>query len=326
MAILEAMEYQVGRGCSPRRTIYLALGHDEEIGGAQGNGQIAVWMRQQGIRLQWVLDEGGCIFGDVPGISRPVALIGIAEKGHLNVQVVAEAEGGHASLPPRQTAVGILARAISRLEEHPFPRRLDGGAQHMLDFLGPEMPFPQRLAVANRWLFSPLIKRMWGSKPSGDAILRTTAAVTMIEGGVKDNVLPTRAEATVNVRMLPGDSAAGVLASMATIMDDERVRLVPKAAAKEPSPISRVDSENFLLLHTTIRETFPDVWVAPFVITGGTDSVHYRDFLCDIYRFVPARLADSDLARIHGIDERISQDNYLEMIQFYARLIENVSR
>lgn len=325
MAIMEAIDYLLQKGFRPQRTVYVALGHDEEVGGADGNAQIAQWMRRQGIRLLYVLDEGGCIYTDFPGLDAPVALVGVAEKGWLSVRLTVQLnDGGHASMPPPQTAIGVLARAISRIEQNPLPARLDGGADMMLDYVGPEMPMPRRLAVANRWLFAPLIKRSLTATPSGNAALRTTIAATIIQGGVKENVLPTQAEATLNVRVLPGDHSQRVLAHLKRTVADQRVAIEPLAGGRQPSRISSTQSPAFHTLHTTIKQIFPDVVVAPFVVIGGTDAAHFDDLTLskDVYRFIPAPMDDADLKRIHGIDERIARKDYLNIVRFYIRLLE----
>ncbi len=183
--MMEAVEHLLEQGFEPSRTIYLSLGHDEEVGGIHGNKLIAEWMKNQVIRLEYVLDEGGGIFNDFAGLQQPAAFIGIAEKGFATLELRAEvSEAGHASMPPplSDTAIGILGEALRRLEQSPHPAHLDGGIGRTLDYLGPEMPLINRVAVANRWLFSPLLVRLLGGTPLGNASLRTTLAPTMVGG------------------------------------------------------------------------------------------------------------------------------------------------
>ncbi len=328
IGMLEAVDRLLEQGFQPNRTIYLSLGHDEEVGGIHGNQQIAEWMRSQGIRLEFVLDEGGCIYEDFTGLDRPVALVGVAEKGYVTVRLAAElAAGGHSSMPPKHTAIGILAEALHRLHQHPLPHRLDGGAGLTLDFVGPEMPLANRIAMSNRWLFAPLIESKLAATPVGNASLSTTMAPTMIEGGVKENVLPTKAELTINVRILPGDTVDSALEHIRRVVGDERVSIQTLDIRKEPSRMSRTDSEAFAVLHRTIKEIFPNVVVAPFVVVGGTDASHFDDSSLskDVYRFIPSRLAADDVQRIHGIDERISRKDYLNIVRFYVQLLKNAS-
>ena len=244
MAMMEAVRHLRDDGLTPRRTVFFSFGHDEEVGGRDGNAQVARWMKSQGIRLKFVVDEGGCILRDFPGMQENVALIGIAEKGFANFQLtVVLADGGHASMPPRQTAIEIIAAAIDRVARTPLPRRLTGASDLMMDYLGPEMPWPGRVAIANRWLLEPVILRGLGATPSGDAMLRTTFAPTLIRAGVKENVLPSRATATINVRLLPGDTVAEVKEHLAQAINDERVAIEVGPNAREASRISRTDSE-----------------------------------------------------------------------------------
>lgn len=327
MAILEALARHAADGFQPERTIYVALGHDEELGGQDGNKKMAEWLHSHNRRLEMVLDEGGCIFTDFPGLDRPAALIGVAEKGILNVQLsseVAPSEIGHASMPPPQTAISILASAIDRLQAAPLPARIDGGLRDTLRYLGPEMPsFTRRLAMANLWLSGPLVKRQLASKPSSNALLRTTVAPTLIRGGIKENVLPFQAYATLNLRLLPGDTADAAIEHIRHHIDDKRITVSALPFGKEASPMSSTQSTAFLQLQRTITEVYPDVVVAPFVLVGSTDSVHYRDLCENIYRFIPARVAESDTPRFHGVDERITLKDYEVMVGFFHQLILN---
>ncbi len=326
-AWMEAATYLRREGFHPERSIYLALGHDEELGGLNGNKRIAQWMHAQGIRLHLIIDEGGCILNGFPGVSRPVALIGIGEKGYASLELSARiAMGGHSSMPPNETAIGILAAGLQRLQTNPLPTRLDGGANAMLDFVGPEMDsLLSRLAVANRWCFSPVVKRLLEATPSGNAALRTTVVPTMIRGGIKENVLPTSALATLNIRLLPGDTIESLLAQINSTLNDPRidVRLLPNA--REAPPISDPLAESFQELQRTVTSVYPEVIVAPFVLVGGTDSIHYVDLCPDIYRITPVRLNQSELTRIHGIDERIARRDYIDLVRFYIELMKNIA-
>ena len=328
MAILEAISLLSAQGFQPKRTIYVASGHDEEIGGADGNLKIAAWFRSHRIRLHTIIDEGGCVFTEFPGLASPAAMVGVAEKGFLTVEITANVNAdkvGHSSMPPRETAVSILSSAIHRVQSSPFPARIDGGLRDTLNFLGPEMPFDKKMAMSNMWLFGPLVIRTLSARPSGDALLRTTIAPTMIEGGVSENVLPTQATAKLNLRLLPGDSIDSSLEYLRRSINDPRVSLKSLDKAREASPLSDIDSEAFRILQTTIHQVLPDVVVAPFVLVGSTDTIHYTDLSEHIFRFIPTRLSERDTQRFHGIDERISKDSYLEIISFFHQYIKNAS-
>ena len=324
MGILEAVEFLLDEGFQPECDVYLAFGHDEEVGGANGNKQIAALLEERGVKLQYVLDEGGVILHDViPGVAEPVAYVAVAEKGYFGLKLTGKAPGGHASMPPPQTAVGIVAAAIHNLESNPLPASLEGVTGQMLNYLGPEMSFLQRLVIANRWLFAPLIKRQFQANPSTNATMRTTTAATMIGGGVARNVLPKTAWAVVNFRLLPGQHSAEVLEYVKNTVNDSRVEYEASGTMSEPSVISDIESEDFKTLHVTIREVFPNVVVTPALAVVTTDSRHYEGIAENTFRFIPTRMAKEDLRRPHGIDERISVENYMEIIRFFVQQIRN---
>lgn len=324
LGLFEAVELLLAKDFEPKGDIYLAFGHDEETGGREGNRRIADALRERGVRFRFVLDEGGGILeGMLDGIGRPVAYIGIAEKGYASVRLHATASGGHSSMPPRTSAIGALARAIQRLEADPFLSRIDGASEHMLDYLAPELPWPRRAVVANRWLTASLIRRQFGQKPALDSLVRTTLAVTMVHGGVAQNVLPKHAEATVNLRLLPGETSATALARVRRIVADPAISCSLLEPIAEPSPLSSTISSGFRVLQRSIAEIFPGLLVVPGLTVAASDSRHYASIATDIYRFLPIRLKPDDLSRIHGVDERIAVKNYAELIAFLARLIIN---
>ncbi|HKE91308.1 MAG TPA: M20 family peptidase [Gemmatimonadales bacterium] len=327
IGILEAVEHLLSAGVKPRRTVYLAFGFDEEVGGRRGATQIAALLASRHVQPELVLDEGGVLAtGLLPGVSGPVALVGIAEKGYLTAELTVQAAGGHSSMPPGETAVGILAAGIARLEAHQLPRAIRGPTQEMFDYTGPELPFGQRLVVANRWLFGGLLTSRFGRTPYGNAMLRTTTAPTVFQAGVKENVLPSTARALVNFRILPGDSVAGVLAHVRAAVDDPRITVAPlQAAVAEPSPVASVDEEPFQLLARTIRQTDPGVIVTPWLVVAGTDSRHYGTLTPNVLRFVGATIGNDDLRRIHGTDERIGVGDYVNVVRVYVQLLRNAA-
>jgi len=328
MAILEAISLLHAEGVKPERSIFIALGHDEELGGQDGNRKMAEWFRSNRIRLHTIIDEGGCVFTEFPGLAKPAALVGVAEKGFLTVELTATVNAdqvGHSSMPPRETAVSILAAAVDRVQSTPFPARIDGGLRDTLNFLGPEMPFGRKLVMSNMWLFGPLVERSLSAKPSGDALLRTSQAATMIEGGISENVLPLTATAKVNLRLLPGDSIDSALEYLRGSINDPRICIEPTNKPREASPVSDIDSDAFRTLQTTIHQVLPDVVVAPFVLVGSTDTVHYADLCENIFRFIPTRLTERDTQRFHGIDERIAQEDYLNIIRFFYQYTAQAS-
>jgi carboxypeptidase PM20D1 len=327
LGILEAAEFLLAQSFTPRRTIYFAFGHDEEVGGRAGAAGIAAHLADQGVGLEFTLDEGSVIaHGLVLGVAKPVALIGVAEKGYVSVELTATAEGGHSSVPPLSTAIGRLARAVHRLEADPMPARLTPPLSEMLDYLAPEMSLAQRVVLANRWLFEPWLLSRFAQVPQTNALIRTTTAPTLMTGGVAENVLPTEAKAVINFRLLPGDTIGSVMEQVHAIIADPgiSVRRIGDGG-HAPSAVANSRSSSFAALYTTVRQVFPDVVVAPGLVIAGTDSIHYAQLAKDSYRFLPLRLASEDLERIHGTDERIMIENYTEIIYFYIQLLLNVT-
>lgn len=320
MALMEAMELALQKGKQPERTVYFAFGHDEEIGGSQGAKKIAAYFEQQGIYFEFVLDEGGVILEDiVQSVGQPVALIGIAEKGFVNIRLIAERPGGHSSMPPENTGPGILAQAIVKLEDNKFPATLQY-ANIMFDAIGSFADFTSRFAMANQWLTSALVKRTLLSAKNTAAGLRTTTAVTMLKGSSKSNILPTKATAVVNFRILPGETWETVLARVKTIIDDPRIDY-EVFMNNNPSSVSSVESIGYKLIEQTIREFADDAIVAPYLVPGGTDSKYFYRLTDSVYRFLMIRLGASTLNIVHGIDERISIDNYVMGIQYFYELL-----
>jgi carboxypeptidase PM20D1 len=286
-------------------------------------------LKSRGVELEYTLDEGYAITdGILPGIVAPVAMIGIAEKGYLTLTLTVEEEKtnggcGHSSMPPPHTTIGILSIAIQKLEANQMPARITEPVRQLLDYAGPEMGFAGRIASANLWLFGPVVKYKFAQKPSTNALIRTTTAVTMIKGGTKENVLPCTAEAVVNFRILSGDSAHGVIEHVRRTINDPKVEVRQLRRDWEASPLSDTGSPSFKTLQRTIHQVFPDVVVAPSLTLGGTDSKHYASLSDATYRFLALWLKKKDVPRFHGTNERLAVDNYIKIIRFYAQLIRN---
>jgi carboxypeptidase PM20D1 len=327
IGILEAIEALLATGFQPQRTMYFAFGFDEEVGGVAGARAIADTLASRGVHLEYALDEGaGVTEGIVPDVGSPVAMIGLTEKGYLTVELEVDAPTGHSSMPPPQTAVGVLAQAIDRLEKKQMPMRLAGAARRQLEILAPSMPFLPRVAIANLWLTEPLVVRMLASQPAGNAIVRTTTAPTMIEAGVKDNVLPAKARAIVNFRILPGDTNEGVMAHVREVVADGRVHLSRvERMVSDPPPEAPMDARPYRLLVTTIRQFFPDALITPTLVVGATDGRYYARVADGVYHFGPLVLRKEDLARIHGIDERIGVAGLGTLVRAYEQILRDGS-
>ena len=221
------------------------------------------------------------------------------------------------------TAIGMVAEAVSKLEHHPFPARLDGGIDHMLAYLASEVPVGQRLILANQWLFSPLIEHQLAQTKSSNASIRTTTAPTIFKAGAKDNVLPIDAVATVNFRLLPGDTVDGVVERVKEVIENDSITVSILGKGNDPVALSDPDSPVFQTIHRTIKSIFPDVVVAPYVMLGATDSKFYSGLTTATYRFSPIPLNDTETQSIHGTNERIRVKDYLTSIRFYVALIHN---
>ena len=322
-ATLEAVSVLLAEGFAPRRTVYLAMGHDEEVRGAGAQALVAA-LEARKVKPLWVLDEASAITdGVIKGLAPKAALIAVAEKGFLTLELKVEGEGGHSSMPPPHTNAGILAAAITRLEASPFPGSFDGPVGEFFDALGPEMAFGPRLALSNRWLFGPLLLRQLSAAPGTNAALRTTTAVTMLASGVKDNVLPRTAWAAVNFRIRPGETRASVEARVREVIADDRVGVTASAASlsSDPSPVSPVDGEGYRLIERTIRAMFPGTVVAPMTSNGASDSRFFTRISPQVYRFVPIVFRAEDLPRLHGVDERLGVAAYADMVRFYRQLL-----
>jgi len=324
IALLESLEALLAEGLQPQRSLYLAFGHDEEVGGGEGASQVAEYFGRQGVRFDFVLDEGGALTqGMLAGTERPVAVVGVSEKGYVNLLLTVEAPGGHSSQPPPQTALGILARAIVRVEDNPFPARLD----YLLptfDAIGAFMPFGTRLAMANLWLLSPLVKHQVLQDKDAAPGIRTTTAATMASGSPKSNILPTRATAVINFRILPGESVDSVRQRVVDLIDDERVQ-VRTEFGTNPSPVSPTDSRGYELVARTIRAMDGDALVAPYMVRGGTDAKFFYGLSPNVYRFMPVYMDADTVKYVHGIDEHLSVENYFGAIRFYYHLLRQAA-
>ncbi len=325
IAMLEAVEALLAEGFTPRRTVYLAFGYDQEAGGEYGAVKIANLLRKRNVRIQFSIDEGLPVTRDfMEGLERPAAIIGLGEKGSLTLRLTARGVEGLAMAPPPHTALGSLSRAIHLLEESPLPPALVGPVAEMYDYLGPEMTLPDSVMFANRWLFSSAIVRRMTTTPATNAMLRTTIAPTVSRAGVKSNALPAEARALISIGLMPGDDMESLTEHVREVIDDPLIQ-VERVAGHNPAPLSRSNSKGFDIVHKTVRQIFPDAAVAPSLLIAQTDSRHYDAVASDSYRFLPVTLGRADLQRIHGSDERIAIEDLVTMIRFYAQLLRNAA-
>ncbi len=324
IGVMEALELLLREGFKPKRSIYTAIVHDEEISGFKGAKAIAEWLKAEKIELEYILDEGGYITKDIiPDIEPYVGLIGIAEKGFLSLKMTIKLEGGHSSIPNRETAIDVMAKAISTLKENPFPASISPPIEGFIEYLGPELPFFKKMIFANSSIFSSLIIGVYEEKPSGNALVRTTVAPTIIHGGIKENMIPQFVNATVNLRLLPGETIKGVTARVKQIINDKRIEIEASPFQSEPSKITDLGGWGFQTLHKTISEVYPEALVSPYLMVGATDSRHFSDLTQNILRFSPIKITPANIQSIHGLNERLAVSEFKRSIRFYVRLIKN---
>ena len=327
VAQMEAVEMLVAAGFKPRQTIYIANGHDEEVSGQRGAAEIVKLLQQRKVKLDFVIDEGLLITeGIMPGLSKPAALIGIAEKGYLSVDLKVPAPPGHSSMPPPagNSAIAMMSTALKRLDDEQLPAALRGVAREMFETIAPEMSGFQRVALSNLWLFGPVVQKQLEKSGSTNAMLRTTTALTVVKAGNAENVIPGQAEAVVNFRLLPGDSVAAVTQHVKD-KAGERVTVEALPNASEPSPITPTDSASYQAIARTVRSLFPGTIVSPGLMVAATDSRLFTPVSDHIYRFSPVRAKPEDLSRFHGTNERIATANLAELVRFYHQLLRNLN-
>ncbi|MFW5694778.1 MAG: M20/M25/M40 family metallo-hydrolase [Alkalispirochaeta sp.] len=328
MAILEAADGLIEAGFTPERTVLFAFGGDEEVTGQRGAGRIAAELAARGVRARCLVDEGTAVVENTVGlVDRPIALIGTAEKGYVDFQMTVRGPDGHASMPRRRTTVGRLARALRRIEGTPFPPRLIPSVREFLVAIAEAAPRTYRPILNHPRLFAPILTRILTGDPKTDALVRTTQAPTMLSGSSAPNVLPARAEATVNVRILPGETVESVRRRFVQVISDPEVTVdvLNPAGSGDPVDAAPTDTEVYRQLRGVVSKHFPDAVPAPYLVTATTDSKHYRHVAQAIYRFLPVRMNPALMDTIHGVDERIGVGDYLSMIEFYLDLITQLS-
>ena len=324
IAILEAVTYLLEQGFRPARTVYLAFGHDEEIGGREGAGAITEVLRGRGVRLAWSLDEGSFLIKDAfPGVENPLASVNVAEKGYLTIELVVAGVGGHSSMPPAEPAVSRLAAALVRLQNAPLPGGLDGLAAKSMSAAVGEMPLTTRILFANQWLFGGLVESQLEARPATNAVLRTTTAPTMLRASAKANVLPAEAVATVNFRIHPRDSSDGVLEHVRTAIADDHVEIRLPRPPGEPSKVSSTESAGYDAILRAAAEVYGPVVAMPGLTVGGTDSKHYGQIADDAYRFIPMVATPDIASTIHGTNEKVSIENLAQGTRGYIQILRN---
>ena len=325
MAILESVEGLLQRGFVPERDIYLAFGDDEESQGYGGAARIAAYLAAAKVQLECVLDEGGTILqGTLDGLdpNRPVAIVCVAEKGYLSVDLQVEGRGGHAAVPTGDNPILVLGKALERLDRRPFPATLQEPVTSMLEELAPSMNSWRRWALAHPRLVGWALRRVLARNTEFNAMLRNTLAITRFSSGAQDNVLPPQARAVLNLRLLPGWTVEQAMTYLREVIDDPRVHIRIRGRASQAPPVAPTDSSSYRLLSGVIRDTFPGALVVPSLLNGTTDSRHYAPLTRNLYRFAPSVNTRSFSGNGHGIDERLPVANYGQYLAFYTTFIQ----
>jgi carboxypeptidase PM20D1 len=318
---LEAAEALLAEGFTPQRTVVFAFGHDEEISGKSGAARLAERMQEKGWHFAWMVDEGGMLISDNPLLpDKAVAIVNVGEKGYLTLTLVATGEGGHSSRPPKVSTIGRLSAALVRIEDNPFPTRLVGPVKAMLQTMGPYLDQPNRFVFNNLWLTSGVVADRMSEDPMTNSFVRTTTALTMFNAGVKENVVPQRAEAKVNFRLLPGDTPETVVSHITRVVDDPKIEISYDEWDNVPG-VSDYTGGGYTVIADAITAVYPDAVVVPSLLVATTDTRHYLDVTDNQYRFQGIIVSSSQAASVHGTNEYVSVDSYEKSIEIARQLI-----
>jgi carboxypeptidase PM20D1 len=325
VAILEAMNRLAMTGFQPERTVMFAFGQDEEVGGGKGNAAIAKTLTARGAHFAWVLDEGSSIMNEpYPGVRRPVAFVSNAEKGYLSLELTAHGEGGHAARPSRDLALPRLSTAILNVVGSPFESDLDDIQRAKFAVLAPLVPFGDRFMLANLWLMKPFVLRRMEAVPDSAAVLHTTISPTVLNAGIKENVIPPTARAIINFRLHQRDTINSVTAHVKQAIGDAKVDVTEREETlSEATKVVDMKSPAFIYLSNAITATY-GVPIAPDIMTGATDSRHFLPIADAVLRFRPYHEEIADLARVHGTNERVAVSDLGPAVSFYMRLVQDL--
>ena len=327
IGLLEAAEMLAIEGFKPKRTIYFLFGQDEEIGGGQGSKIVADRFKKEGHEFEMIWDEGTVIGkGLVPGMKNEIALIGIAEKGYVSFNLTCNMPGGHSSMPPKNSAISTLNRALVEIADNPFPYKISKPIEGFIEFIGPESPFLNKLAFSNKWLFEPLIFNSYAASGSGRAMIQTSMSATIVKAGVKDNVIPTKAQAVVNCRILPGENLETTLTYLKKVINDTTIKITVQEIQQNPSFSSDYNNAYFNTIGRVVKTIYPESNISPFLMLGATDSRHFDGVCNKIYKFAPFVYQAEDLKLLHGINEKISVENFNKGIQIYYLSLKNINQ
>lgn len=320
IGILEAVENLLKQDFKPDRDVYLMFGYDEEIGGDEGAKVIAHTLKERGITFDFVMDEGGAIVENmVPGVDVPVGVVGISEKGSATAELHISGSGGHSSQPKNHTNIGRIANAIAKLEAAQFKADLKGPGEDLFEYVAPEMSFGMKYVFANKFIFEPIIEKILLREPASAALIRTTIAPTIFHAGEQSNILPESASAIINLRLMPGDTLQDVKDFIEETIDDEEIQVT--VTGSEATRVSSIDGWEFKAIQQAARNVYNEAVIAPYLMFAGSDAKHYDQVAKNTYRFLPVQITSEDLNRMHGTNEHVSIENYINSIKFYSELL-----
>lgn len=324
VGICEAVETLLERGYVPAQDVWLSFGCNEEVSGTAARLAVAE-LEARGVRPWIVVDEGGAVASEAfPGVGAPIGVVGVTEKGVTSIELRVEGRGGHASTPARMGPTARLARAITRLDRAPMPASVPEPTVELFRRMAPHATLALRPLLANAARLRPVLTRaLVAAGPEPAAMTRTTFAITTLSGSPALNVIASTAKAGVNIRIMVGDTVAGVLEHVRRTIDDDQVQ-VDVVERNEPSPVSPVDDEAFALLESTIVEVFPDAVPAPYVMMAATDARFFTTICPRVYRFAPFRMTKAQRESIHSYDEHLGVDALVDGVRWYQRLIERI--
>jgi len=326
ISLLEATETLLEEGFKPRRTLVFGFGHDEEIGGENGAAALAERMRELNLSFDWMVDEGGFVVSNTPLLpGRDLAMINVAEKGYVTLTLSTEAPGGHSSSPASTGAIGTLARALDRIESNPFDPKLVEPMRSALAMMSPEMSQPERFLFNNLWLFDRLIAGQMAKDSITQPMVRTTTALTMFNAGVKENVIPQRAEAKVNFRLLPGDTVEELIATITDIVDDPTVNISNDRWSDRPG-VADANGDGFAVISAATSAVYPDALIIPSLLQATTDTRHYVNLAKDQYRFHGNSVTTEQARSVHGTNEYISRDSFNNAISVARGMVKGAGK
>ncbi|MFX4287402.1 M20/M25/M40 family metallo-hydrolase [Janibacter sp. G349] len=324
VAVIAAVESLLADGRRPARDVWLSFGSDEEVMGSSAQRAVEV-LRAREVQPWFVLDEGGAVASEAfPGVTRPLGVVGVSEKGVLSLRLTASGRGGHASRPAKGGPAARVAAAITRLERHPFPAHVSPATLEMLRRLAPHLPRPLRPVVERADRFPGALARLLvAAGPEAATLARTTVAVTTLTGSPAINVSPTSVVAGLNLRIAVGETTADATTRIRRVVGPDID--IEVADAHEPSPLSPVDDPAFALLERTITEVFAEAVPVPYVMYAATDARHFTAICERVYRFAPFRMSADQREAIHSYDERLGVEDFLDGIRWYRALLDGLA-